>query len=193
MSEATYCEVPFPVDPSGNFDVTGIFVQTGVGYFDNVNNPTIPAYYNPNGFLFQVGPPPPVQFFNMNGIYSQRFILPMKGTFDRLYAQQQQMNSNLLDPFNQPTQYNSVQQLSYAQQQRYTSLVTLFQKVYTYNLAAYLEAGYKGLIPIYYRFLSSSELTLFREAAALINKLYDVNPNYPLTSMFFMPFPPFCA
>ena len=196
-TSAEYCGQPIPVNDSGQIDVSGILHKVGDGVFSNID-PTFPfylngsTYYSPNGFLFQVGPSPPPEFFNIDGIYNQRFIQPMQTTFDRLYAQQQLLNPLLPDPFNNLKVFNPVQRMSISQQRKYSQQLTLFRKVYTYNLAAYTEAGQKGLVPIYYRFALASELTLFRDAAALVNKLYSVSTPYPLTSIFFLPFPPFC-
>ena len=196
MASPAYCIIPIPVDSSGSIDVSGILVTTGTGVFMNVNpsmtNLNGSAFYSPTGFLFQVGPIPPPCFFNMNGIYSQRFEMPMQITFDRLYAQQIGLNPALADPFNNRSEFLYVQQMSQSQRRRYIQQIELFQKVYTYNLAAYIYAGKQKKTPIYYQFTSSSELTQFRAASALIDKLYNINLNYPVASLFFLPFPPFC-
>jgi len=85
-----------------------------------------------------------------------------------------------------------VQQLGFGQQQYFQELISLFQKAYTFNAAAYTYAGRYNTTPIYYKFQTASELSRYREANGLINKLYNVNSDYPLTSIFFLPFPPFC-
>lgn len=143
-------------------------------------------------FNFQVGPTPPAQFFNLGGIYQQRITPCVKPTFDRLYAQQQTVNTLLPDPFNNRNMNIYVQQLSYRQQQYYQQLINLFQKVYAYNAAAYAYAGRTNTTPMYYTFQTASELSKYREANGLINKLYNVNDDYPVNSIFFLPFPPFC-
>jgi len=143
-------------------------------------------------FNFQVGPTPPPDFFTVSGIYSQRTTECVRTTFDRLYAQQLTVNPALPDPFNNRTMRIFGQQMSYAQQQYYERLIGLFKKVYAYNSAAYTLAGKTGTQPSYYTFETSSELSRFREANAIINKLYNVDPYYPLSSLFFLPFPPFC-
>jgi len=192
-----YCGQPIPVDASGQIDILGILHKVGDGVFYNID-PTFPyflngrTFYSPNGFLFQIGPTPPPEFFNINGIYNQRFISPVKATFDRLYAQQQLLNPLLPDPFNNRRLFNPIKQMSISQQRKYLQQLDLFRKVYAFNLASYTEAGRKGLVPIYYRFTLASELSQFRDAAALVNKLYNVSTPYPLTSIFFLPFPPFC-
>jgi len=186
-----------PIDASGHIDVSGILQKVGAGVFSNID-PTFPfflngsTYYSPNGFLFQIGPSPPPEFFDIHGIYNQRFMQPVKSTFDRLYAQQQLLNPLLPDPFNNLRQLNPVQRMSISQRQKYTRQLELFRKVYAYNLVAYTGAAMNRSVPIYYRFALASELTLFRDAAALVNKLYSVSAPYPLTSIFFLPFPPFC-
>ena len=84
--------------------------------------------------------------------------------------------------------------LSQLQAQQYNAQLELFRKVYDYNYAAYYNMAYRNPNgnPIYYRFATASELSEFREAAALVNKLYNVNAVYPLQCIFFLPFPPFC-
>jgi len=143
-------------------------------------------------FKFQIGPSPPPCFFTIGGIYSQQTVYPAAETFNRLYKQLQTVDSSAVDPFNNTNMNIFVQQLSFGQQQYYQQLIRLFQKVYGYNLLAYYNAGQTNIIPIYYTFESSSELSQYREANGLINKLYNVNANYPLASLFFLPFPPFC-
>jgi len=144
-------------------------------------------------FLFQVGPTPPAEFFCLGGIYSQRIAACVKDTFDRLYAQQKTVNANLPDPFNNTTMNIFVQQLGFGQKQYFQELIGLFQKVYAFNADAYTYAGLKKITPIYYTFQTASELSRYREANGLINKLYNVTSSYPVSSIFFLPFPPFCA
>ena len=189
--------MPIPALVNGLLDVSGITVQVAQGTFTNVapsfpNNLNGATYYSPTGFLFQVGQPPPPEFFDINGIYGQRFISPMQATFDRLYAQQQLLNPSLPDPFNNSKDRSYVQQMSISQQRKYNQQLTLFRTVYAYNLEAYRYAAAHSTVPIYYRFTKASELTVFRDATALVNKLNNVNSNYPFTSLFFLPFPPFC-
>jgi hypothetical protein len=170
---STYCQLK-PIR-----DISGITVLVG-------NNIVSQKFY------FQVGPTPPPEFFNLGGIYSQRTVLCVKDTFNRLYAQQYAINPDLPDPFNNRNMNIYVQQLSYQQQQYYQQLITLFQKVYAYNAAAYAYSAAKNTIPIYYTFQSASELSQWKESVPLIMKLYDVTPDYPVNSIFFLPFPPFC-
>jgi hypothetical protein len=144
-------------------------------------------------FNFQIGPTPPPYFFTIGGIYSQRLVPPMIETFNRLYAQLKTKDASAVDPFNNNDMDFDIVQLSFSQQLRYEHYIRVFQKVYAYNLAAYAYAGRTGKTPKYYTFESSSELTDFRAANGLINVLYNINPyNYPLTSLFYLPFPPFC-
>jgi hypothetical protein len=158
-------------------DITGLKVPVG--------NPLLGT------FQFQVGPTPPPEFFTITGIYSQRTAGCVRDTFDRLDASQSAIYGTK-DPFNNNNMNIYVQQLSYAQQVYYQQLLTLFQKVYAYNSAAYLYAGVHNTTPRYYNFQTSSELSEFRQASALINKLYNQVPFYPVSSIFFLPFPPFC-
>jgi len=143
-------------------------------------------------FQFQVGPSPPACFFTIGGIYSQRTVSPAMDTFNRLYNRLRTVDSSAVDPFNNTNMNIFVQQLSFGQQQYYQQLIRLFQKVYGYNLLAYAYAGKNRTTPFYYTFESSSELSQYREANGLINKLYNVDSAYPVTSLFFLPFPPFC-
>ena len=160
-------------------DISGLTVRVG--------NAILNSQFN-----FQVGPTPPPEFFCLSGIYSQRTTACVRLTFDRLYAQQKVVNPDLADPFNNTNMNIFVQQMSYQQKLYFQELISLFQKVYLFNAAAYTYAGLHRSIPIYYTFETSSELSRYREANGVINKLYNVNSNYPLTSIFFLPFPPFC-
>jgi hypothetical protein len=170
---ATYCSLNVVTDISG---LTMLVGNANLGY----------------SFNFQIGPSPPPGFFNIGGIYAQRTVSPVNETFNRLYRQLRTEDISAVDPFNNNDMNIFVQQLSFGQQQYYQQQISLFQKVYAFNLAAYTLAGQTGKTPMYYTFELSSQVTLFREANALINKLYNVNPYYPLTSLFFLPFPPFC-
>jgi len=84
--------------------------------------------------------------------------------------------------------------LNFQTQFKYQQQLALFRKVYDYNYAAYYTMANRNRNgnPIYYRFVSASELSEFKEATALVNKLYNVNETYPLQCIFFLPFPPFC-
>jgi hypothetical protein len=170
---STYCQLK-PIS-----DISGITVLVG-------NNIISEKFY------FQVGPTPPPEFFNLGGIYLQRTVSCVIQTFDRLYAQQYAINPKLPDPFNNRTMNIYVQQMSYRQQQYYQQLITLFQKIYAYNAAAYYLAAANNTIPIYYTCKTASELSQWKESVPLILKLYDVTPDYPVNSIFFLPFPPFC-
>lgn len=146
------------------------------------------------GFYFPLGPTPPPYFFTFEGIYGQRFGI-MRPTFDALFAAQIAYNSNLdRDPFNNTYSQTIVQQLNFKLYNQYLMLLRLFRKVYAYNLAAYNYAASLSPpgVPKYYKFILSSEQSQFNQAMGLVNQLYNVNPNYPLTCIFFLPFPPFC-
>ena len=150
---------------------------------------------------FVVGPTPDPGFFNINGIYSMRSIPPFSVTFDSLYSYvkalpkyQMEEASGVYppDPYNNPTSSTDVKTLSFQQYQQYQDQLSLFRMVYTYNAQAYAYAQAKKKIPQYYRFISASQLTQFTSAMGLINKLYNVNEDYPYTCLFYLPFPPFC-
>jgi hypothetical protein len=170
---ATYCSLAIVTD------ISGIRIPVG--------NANVGDLFN-----FQIGPSPPPEFFNIRGIYAQRTVSPVNVTFNRLYNQLRTVDISAVDPFNNNDMNIYVQQLSFGQQQYYQQLLSLFQQVYAFNLAAYTLAGQTRKTPIYYTFELASQVTMFREANALVNKLYNVNPYYPLTSLFFLPFPPFC-
>lgn len=147
------------------------------------------------GASFQLGDSPPACFFNLGGIYGQRFVQPVVTTFDRLYALIVATDpSNAIDPFNNTDEKRWVQQLSQTQLREYENQLAVFRKVYTYNQAAYSCAvhGAKGT-PQYYRFKSQTEFSQFKAGVALVQKLYEVSEKYPLGCLFFLPFPPFCA
>ena len=146
------------------------------------------------GFYFPLGPTPPPYFFTFQGIYGQRFGI-MRSTFDALFAAQKAYNSNLTaDPFNNTFSESPVQQLNFKLFNQYELLLRLFRKVYAYNLAAYNYAANQvpKTIPKYYKFVLASEVAQFNQAVGLVNKLYNVNRNYSLDCIFFLPFPPFC-
>jgi len=117
----------------------------------------------------------------------------IRNTFDRLYAQQLTVNPGSKDPFNNNMMELNVQQLDARQKIYYQQLISLFQTVYLHNATAYAYAARTNSTPLYYTFKTSSELSSYREAAALINKLYNVVAAYPVSSIFFLPFPPFCT
>jgi hypothetical protein len=106
---------------------------------------------------------------------------------------QQMMIYPYLDPFNNNNMALYVKQLDARQEIYYSQLISLFQTVYLYNATAYAYAARTNTTPFYYTFKTSSELSQYREANALINKLYNVVEGYPVSSLFYLPFPPFCT
>jgi hypothetical protein len=145
------------------------------------------------GTTFQLGNPPPPCFFNLGGIYGQRFVAPMVTTFDRLYACIVATDpSNAVDPFNNRDEKLWVQRLSQSQFQQYETQLAVFRRVYAYNLNAYncYTCGITSA-PFFYRFQNQTELTQYNAGVALIQKLYEVSERYPLQCLFFLPFPPF--
>ena len=174
---------------SGNASYCSLIVRTDIsGILIPVGDANAGKQFN-----FQIGPIPPPYFFTIGGIYTQRLVPPMVETFNRLYTQLRTVDLSAVDPFNNNNMDFDVVQMSYGQQLRYEHYIRVFQKVYAYNLAAYSYAARTGKTPMYYIFESSSELTDYRAANGLINVLYNIYPyNYPLTSLFYLPFPPFC-
>jgi hypothetical protein len=158
----------------------------------DISGLTIPVGYPGLQFNFQIGPTPPPEFFSIKGIYSMRTVPCVRATFDRLYAQQQIVDPSSSDPFNNNNMNLFVQQLSCQQKLYYQEIISIFQTVYLYNARAYAYAAATHTTPLYYTFKTSSELSRFREANGLIEKLYNVVMAYPFTSLFYLPFPPFC-
>jgi hypothetical protein len=142
-----------------------------------------------------LSPTPFGDFFTIQGIYGQRFGR-YRAAFNQLYAYQLEYSDPRIttDPFDNVTNYNSVTMLNFQTQTKYQQQLTVFRKVYDYNYAAYYNMANRNPNgnPIYYRFVNASELSEFKEATALVNKLYNVNETYPLQCIFFLPFPPFC-
>ena len=167
-------------------DVCGCIIPIPSTY-DNVT--IVPGFYLP------LSPTPFGDFFTIQGIYGQRFGR-YSAAFNQLYAYQRQFTDPevTIDPFDNVTNYNPVTMLNFQTQFKYQQQLALFRKVYDYNYTAYYTMANRNPNgnPIYYRFILASEVSEFREATALVNKLYNVNETYPLQCIFFLPFPPFC-
>jgi hypothetical protein len=158
----------------------------------DISGLTVRVGYLGTQFNFQIGPTPPPEFFSIRGIYAMRTVPCVQTTFNRLYTQQKTVDPLLADPFNNNNMNLFVQQLSYKQKLYYQELINIFQTVYLHNASAYTYAATTNTTPLYYTFKTSSELSRFREANGIINKLYNVVSAYPFTSIFYLPFPPFC-
>jgi hypothetical protein len=156
----------------------------------------IPSYGNLPGFYLPLSATPLGNFFDIRGIYGQRYG-PYRAAFDQLLAYQIEYSDPpiRIDPFDNPLTYNTVTMLNFQTQFKYQQQLAVFRKVYDYNYAAYYTMANRNPNgnPIYYRFVNASELSAFKEATALVNKLYNVNETYPLQCIFFLPFPPFCS
>lgn len=154
-----------------------------------INSTLVPGFYLP------LWATPLGNFFDIQGIYGQRYGR-YRGAFDQLLYYQILYSDPQIktDPFDNPLTYNTVTMLNFQTQFKYQQQLALFRKVYDYNYAAYYTMANRNRNgnPIYYRFVSASELSEFKEATALVNKLYNVNETYPLQCIFFLPFPPFC-
>jgi hypothetical protein len=145
------------------------------------------------GTSFQLGDSPPASFFNLGGIYGQRFVSPMQTTFDALYTCIYATDpSNAIDPFNNTDERLWVQRMSQWQRSEYEQQLRIFRQVYAYNLGVYRWAATTQNPPLYYRFRNQTELSQYKAGVALVQKLYEVNERYPLACLFFLPFPPFC-
>lgn len=161
-------------------------------------------------YPLQLGAIPDANFFNLSGIFSQRTVSPYAATFDALsdfYATLVPLidpSAVAIDPYGNPTVSTQVKWLSAFQRQKYTDQIRLFQQVYTYNKTAYIRSKILNTMPIYYHFRSSEELTAYKSAVQLINKLYNVTVPYvsidgitlsetiAVNCLFFLPFPPWC-
>jgi hypothetical protein len=158
----------------------------------DISGLTVRVGYPGSEFNFQIGPTPPPEFFGIRGIYAMRTVPCIRTTFDRLYAQQKTVDPLAADPFDNNKMNIFVQQLSFQQKLYYEQIISVFQTVYLYNASAYALAAATNTTPLYYTFKTSSELSRYREANALISKLYNVVSAYPFSSLFYLPFPPFC-
>ena len=81
---------------------------------------------------------------------------------------------------------SDVTTLSINQGQDYNNELALFRKVYTYNSNAYFTSLTNNTTPIYYTFKTYQELTQYKSATTLVNKLY---PFEILTELYAFPFP----
>lgn len=138
---------------------------------------------------FIYGDTPPASFFNINGIYSQRFVRPVQKTFDNLHEYLKSIDRTAPDPYNKPFENRAVINMSQSQKLIYENQIRLYQKVYQYNHDAYRYASERGITPYYYRFKSASELSDFKAAVSILQKLYNVNGPYLIQCLFWIPFP----
>ena len=168
-------------------DVCGCIIPIQSSYDGGVTK--VPGFYLP------LSASPLGNFFDIRGIYGQRFG-PYRAVFNQILAYQIQYSfpQITMDPFYNVTNFNPVTMMNFQTQFKYQQQLTLFRKVYDYNYTAYYNMANRNRNgnPIYYRFISASELSEFKEAMGLVNKLYNVNETYPLQCIFFLPFPPFC-
>lgn len=136
---------------------------------------------------------PPPGFFSIEGIYQHRFDPCVVETFNQISNVVTSNSMNLLpDPFNNPTNNPPVKFLSYQQYTKYKNQLDLFRRVYKYNLCQWQNQTISEPAQPYL-FATSEEFYTFNESVGLVNKLYNVNPQYNLSNMFIMPFPPFAA
>ena len=167
----------------------------------NPPNPTCTPLLLPSSSPFVVGPTPDPCFFNINGIYAMRSIMPFSYTFDSLnqYIKNSQAYTDISNLIHYPDPYSyqgggtTVKHMSQQQKQQYEDQLSLFRQVYTFNSAAYTYAATNNTVPSYYKFKCSSELQQYTASLSLVNKLYNVNELFPYTCLFYLPFPPFCT
>ena len=120
---------------------------------------------------------PPVCFYNIQGLpiwlnqhpeYKQYFI----GTYPYLNSTTSTLSSLKYDVKNVPLGSN-LTALSQGQSLLYNQQLQLFHKVYSTNLNAYtINYNNDGPGPIYYNFKDYQELTQYKSAVSLVNKLY---------------------
>jgi hypothetical protein len=120
---------------------------------------------------------PPACFYNIEGLegwlnknpsYKQYFV----GLLPFLYPVTSTLSSIGYDPAKVPL-CSDVTLLSFQQLQQYQQQISLFQKVYGYNLNAYttyINCGTPG--PVYYTFKDFQERNQYKSAVGLVNKLY---------------------
>ena len=124
---------------------------------------------------------PPAEFYNIHGLanwlnqndqYKQYFV----GTFPFILPPER-ITSTLstleYDPKHVPL-CSDVTTLSQEQAFMYNQQIALFRRVYGFNSNAYVNyvCGNNTRGPIYYTFKDYQELTQYKSAAALVNKLY---------------------
>lgn len=122
---------------------------------------------------------PPACFYTLNGLagwlnvnptYKQYFV--GTDTFDTLLPMTSSLSTLGYDPAKVPL-CSYVTSLSYQQEQQYYQQIQLFYKVYSTNLNAYtINYNNDGPGPIYYSFKDYQELTQYKSAVSLVNKLY---------------------
>lgn len=137
---------------------------------------------------------PPPAFYNMNGLSTwlnqhpsyKHYFINYPNYFPYLYSQSTlgEWSSMATGPFSSMfmlyTNYNIenvplsplVTTLSQHQAAKYKEQLIHFQRVYSYNSNAYVQAKESSTAPIYYRFSSSRELLEFRTSVSFVNKLY---------------------
>lgn len=137
----------------------------------------------------EMGSNPPASFFNIGG-------------FATYLNQNPTLKSEIIDYFIPITVTSTLSSLGFDaakvplssdvttlssdQALKYNQQIMLFDKVYTYNSNAYFTSIINNTTPIYYNFKTYQELTQYKSATALINKLYPFNI---LTQLYTFPFP----
>ncbi len=133
---------------------------------------------------------PPACFYNQGGLaawlnqnasYKLLFLelLPNGGVITST------MSSLHYDPTKVPL-CTSVTTLSMQQGKKYNDQLSLFRKVYNYNSNAYFDSQINGTTPIYYNFLTYTELNDYKSSVGLVNKLYNFDI---MKNVWTFPFP----
>lgn len=168
---------------------------------------SIPAFPSTNAI-------PPYSFYNILGLANWLNLNPSyKGYFinypnDFPYLYSQSTINEFISTSQNPSTsvyigynienvplFSNVTTLSQQQSRQYTQQVELFRRVYAYNSNAYVNYVDNGVAPIYYRFQTYQELTQFKSAVSLVNKLYPFNAmaygtnEYGSTLGWVIPFP----
>jgi hypothetical protein len=137
----------------------------------------------------EMGSNPPASFFNIHGFATYLNQNPvLKGEIIDYFIPYQitsTLSSLGFDASKVPLAPD-VTTLSHNQLQLYKQQLSLFDKVYTYNSNAYFTSLTTNIPPMYYTFKTYQELTQYKSATALVNKLY---PFEILTQLYTFPFP----
>lgn len=131
---------------------------------------------------------PPSSFFNINGIYANRYDPSVISTFNSISTIHGQNGTS--DPFANPRNDPLNKQFSYFQLQEYRRQIAVFQRVYDFN-ACQSTMQTIAQPARQFHFTTYKDLYDYREALAFIDKMYNVKPGYTVENMFIYNFPPF--
>ena len=133
---------------------------------------------------------PPAQFYNIEGLagYLNNNPSVKSSIFSVLYPNIVITSTMSLFGFT-PARFNicsPVTTLQNSQVSLYKNEIEIYQRVYGYNSNAYVTSLATNKAPIYYTFKDMNELTQYKSAVGLINKLYDFQA---MLKYWVIPFP----